>query len=101
MNQAFLGTQPAKLRMLRKLLRDRPEIRHQLFNLSANQLLAQPLDRLANQLVPQTKRKHDTRAECFALGTKQCRSKPVLCSRGHPVAPPPLFYPEPYVACFQ
>jgi hypothetical protein len=73
--------QPAELRMSGKFPRDRSEIRHQLFNVPADQLLSQAFNRLANQMVAQAEGKHDTGAENLLAEVEQRRSKP--CSRGN------------------
>ena len=79
-----------KLRMLRESLRNRSELRHQCFNFPANQLLAKPFNRLANQLIPQTEREHDARAEEIVIGSEQGGSKCVLGSRVHGIAARPV-----------
>jgi len=101
MNHPFVRTQPAKLRMLSKFLRDRPEIRHQLFNIPANQFLAKPFDDLADQLVPQAQRKHDTGAGEQFVGAEQGGGKCVLGSRVDRIASRTLLEREANVTCFQ
>ena len=101
MNDTFVRTQPTKLRMLSKLLRDHPEIRHQFVNFPADQLLAQPFNRLTNQLIPQTKRKHDAGAEDLVARSEQSGGKCVLGARVHSIATRSLFKREAQVACFQ
>ena len=101
MNHPFVRTQPAKLRMLSKFLRDRPEIRHQLFNIPANQFLAKPFDDLADQLVPQAQRKHDTCAEDLLAGGEQRCGECVLRSRVDRIAAIALLQRKANVPCFQ
>ena len=101
MNHPFMRTQPAKLRMLSKFLRDRPEIRHQLFNFRADQFLAKAFNRFTNQSVPQAERKHDTGAEDLFVGAEQGGSKCVLGSRVYCIATRALLQRKAHVACFE
>ena len=100
-NDALMRTQPAKLRMLRKFLGNRSEIRHQFFDFPANQFLAKPFNRFANQLVPQAKRKHDAGAEDLLVGPEQGGGKCILGSRVYCVATRALLQRKARVACFE
>ena len=100
-NHAFMRTQPAKLRMLRKFLRDCPEIRHEVFKFLANEFFAQPFNRFANQFVPQAERKHDAGAEDFFVGGQQGGGKCVLGARVYRVAACAFLQREAHVACLQ
>lgn len=101
MNHSFLRTQPAKLRMLRKPLRDRAKTCHQFFNFHANQFLAEPFNSFANQLVAQAERKHDPGAENLLIAAEQRGSKCVLGSGVHGVAARAFLQREANVACLQ
>ena len=101
MNHAFMGAEPAELGVLRKILCDRSEIRHQLFNFPADQFLAKPFNRFANQLVSQAEREHDAGAEEIAIGSEQGGGKGVLSSRVDCIAARALLEGESHVACFQ
>ena len=79
MNDALMRAQPAKLRVLRKSPCSRSEIRHQFFDFPSYQFLAKPFNRFTDQLIAQTKRKHDATAEAaLFLGAEQSGGKCVF-----------------------
>ena len=101
MHHTFMGSEPAELRVFRKLPGNLSEVCHQLFDFASDKAGSEHFSSLTNQLVASAKGKCDSSTECSIRRCKNRCRKGILGAGMNRIGARAIFERKPDVATFE